>query len=325
MAAEPMKKKKTRKIKRIKPASSRHLLSMKTLNSADIAAILKRADYFLKNFVQKNRVCTTLKGKVIANLFFEPSTRTCNSFEIAAKRLGAIVLTPQLQTSSILKGESLIDTVQTFAAMGVSAFVIRHPENQVCEMLAAEIPTATFFNAGDGTNQHPSQALIDLFTIQQHKKNWSKLRVSMIGDILHSRVAHSLTEGLLTMNAAEIRLIGPANLLPAKSSHARVKIFHSLKQGLPDSDVILTLRIQKERLQQTIDFASFHQQFGLTAATLALAKNDAIVMHPGPMNRNIEIDSTVADGPQSVILQQVRNGVAIRMAILDLFCATHRL
>lgn len=317
--------KRTKHAKRIKTNAlklPRHLVNMNALSHDDITAILKRADYFLKNVVQKNRVCTTLHGKVIAHLFFEPSTRTDNSFEIAAKRLGAIVLRPALQTSSILKGESLVDTVKTFAAMGVIAFVVRHPENQIGEMLAAAIPNTTIFNAGDGSHQHPSQALIDLLTIQQHKKDWSKLRVSLIGDILHSRVAHSLTDGLLTLGAAEIRLIGPSNLVPAKSNHARVKIFHSLSEGLPGSDVMVALRIQKERLQQTIDFAHFHQQFGLTATTVALAKPNAIVMHPGPMNRDVEIDSAVADGPQSVILQQVQNGIAIRMAILDLFCSS---
>lgn len=308
-----------KKTKSAKKSSTRNLISIKTLTREDILAILKRANYFLKNFIHPNRVSKKLNGKVIANLFFEPSTRTCNSFAIAAKRLGAMVLTPPLQHSSLLKGESLLDTLRTFDAMGVSAFVIRHTENHLCEELAKALPHITLFNAGDGTHEHPTQALIDLLTIQQHKKNWNKLRVSIVGDILHSRVAHSLIAGLLTMGVADIHLIGPKNLVPAKSEHTKIKIFHSLKEGLPDSDVIVTLRVQKERLQQTIDFDTFHQQFGLTPKMLALAKPNAIVMHPGPMNRNIEIDSAVADGPQSVILQQVQNGVAIRMAVLDLF------
>lgn len=300
-----------------------HLLTMETLNREQINRILQRANYYLKNFVKKNRTCRNLSGKIVANLFFEPSTRTLNSFEIAAKRLGALVLSPTLQTSSIIKGETLLDTVQTLAAMGANTFVIRHAENGICHWLAEKsVLKSTFINAGDGSHQHPTQALTDLFTIQQHKKNWSTLNIAIIGDILHSRVAHSLINGLLAMKVANIHLIGPVHLIPTHLNDPCIKIFHSLPEGLSDSDVIVALRLQKERMQQQQipDFTNFHQQFGLTDKILSLTKPDSIVMHPGPINREIEIASRVADGPRSVILQQVQNGVAIRMAVFDLFC-----
>ena len=297
-----------------------NLLSLKTLTKNNITQILQLADHLLTTCVQQDIMLDTLKGKIIANLFFEPSTRTRNSFEIAAKRLGAFVLNPDFKTSSLNKGESLLDTVQTLAAMGVGTFIIRHAENGVPKWLAEQLPSNVFINAGDGHHQHPTQGLIDLLTIQQHKADWASLQVTIIGDIFHSRVANSLIDGLLTMGVAEIRLAGPPTLLPDDLPDDRIKIFPALDQSLKDSDVIVTLRVQKERIQKgrIPDLNTFHQEFGLTAERLKLAKPDAIVMHPGPMNREVEIASAVADGKQAVILQQVRNGIAIRMAVLDL-------
>lgn len=305
-----------------------HLLTIKALSKESILSILEKAEYYLQNYIEKSSSSHLLAEAVVANLFFESSTRTRNSFEIAAKRLGAMVLSPAMQSSSLLKGESLLDTIQNLVAMGVSIFVIRHGENGIPEWLANRASAhTTFINAGDGTHQHPTQALTDLLTIQQHHSDWSSLRITIIGDIIHSRVAHSLLDALQLMGVLEIRLVGPLELLPNENLPPKIKVFHQLNDALPESDVIVTLRIQKERMQgeNTPDSHAFYQQYGLTREKLALAKPTAIVMHPGPMNRGIEIDSEVADGAQSVILKQVRNGVAIRMAVLSLFGAKSHL
>lgn len=297
-----------------------HLLNIQSLNRSQIETILHRADYFLKNFVNKNRVGNALKGKIVANLFFEPSTRTCNSFEVAAYRLGGFSLTPNLENSSLTKGETIKDTVLSISAIGAQVFVIRHKENGLLQQLAAEIPQVRFISAGEGTQSHPTQTLLDLLTIQQHKKSWKNIQVSIIGDIAHSRVAQPLIDVLSLMGIPEIHLIGPQDFLPTKKYPSSVKTFHTLAEGLPGSDVVMTLRLQKERISgHKMSDTDFHQQFGLTSEKLALAKPNAIVMHPGPINRGIEISSDVADGPQSVILNQVQNGIAVRMAVLDLF------
>lgn len=304
------------------PHLPQHLLSMKSLNRQAIETILKRSRYYLNKCVNQNKITSTLKGKIVTNLFFEPSTRSRNAFEIAARRLGAIVLNPELSASSLVKGESLLDTVQTFNSLGTSLFVIRHSQDKLPEWISEQMSSsAVFINAGDGRHQHPTQGLIDLFTIQQNKGDWSSLRVAIIGDIAHSRVANSLMDGLITMGVAEIRLIGPSSLLPNNLSAENSKVYSSLDEGLTDCDVIVCLRLQKERMTHpnTLDPVAFQQEYGLTLKKLTRAKYDAIVMHPGPLNRDVEISSDVADSKQSVILQQVRNGVAVRMAVLDLF------
>ncbi|MFV9988947.1 MAG: aspartate carbamoyltransferase catalytic subunit [Coxiella endosymbiont of Dermacentor nuttalli] len=298
-----------------------HLISMQSLTQNQINLILQRANYFLIR-IKKNQIFDTLKGQVIANLFFETSTRTRNSFEIAEKRLGAIVLSPDLKVSAINKGESISDTAQNLQAMGVRFFIIRHTENNQPRMLAEQLKYSAVINAGDGNHQHPTQGLIDLMTIQQYKSDWAKLCVVIIGDIYHSRVANSLIDGLLIMGVPDIRLTGPSELLPKTLKSPRIKKFQKLEASLINSDVVVTLRLQKERHSNLIESNTFRQLYGLTAKKLALAKPNTIVMHPGPVNREIEMTSEVADSEQSVILQQVQNGVAIRMAILELLFLT---
>lgn len=303
-----------------KPTSLHHLLTMKSLDRDMITYLLDRADHFLKTTIAKQDVLKTLHGKVIANLFFEPSTRTRNSFEIAAHRLGAIVLSPDMKQSSTAKGELLIDTIRNLEAMGVSLLVIRHPDNHLAQFLSYEVKTnMAVVNAGDGSNEHPTQTLLDLMTIRQHFPDFSKLTVAILGDVLHSRVAHSLVIGLRLMGVERIRLIAPESLTPPTAELAHVDVFHSMDTGLRDVDVIYALRIQKERMRADEQPKDDHyfKKFGLTTERLAFAKSSAIVMHPGPMNRGIEIESSVADGAQSVILQQTQNSVAVRMAVLE--------
>jgi len=305
----------------VKSTLPAHLLDMKSLSRDQINAILKRANHFLTNYVLKNRATDTLTGKLVANLFFEPSTRTRNSFEVASKRLGAIILNPELSLSALNKGESLLDTVHTFEALGVNIAIVRHEENGVPAWLSDQVSSCTIINAGDGYHQHPTQGLIDLFTIQQHKSDWSTLTVTIVGDIFHSRVTNSLVDGLTMMGVKDIRLVGPPTLLPKKPNDDHIKVLESLEDGLTNSDVIVALRLQKERMhaEQIPDASDFQQQYCLTANKLKLAKPDAIVMHPGPINRDVEIAADVADSSQSVILQQVKNGVAVRMAVLEMF------
>ncbi|MCX7121574.1 MAG: aspartate carbamoyltransferase catalytic subunit [Gammaproteobacteria bacterium] len=303
------------------PPVMHHLLSMQSLDEKKITYLLDRAEYFLKTAVAKQEVLTTLNGKVIVNLFFESSTRTRNSFAIAARRLGAIVLSPNMKQSSTVKGEILIDTIRNFEAMGVAMLVIRHPDNHLADFLSIELKTAiAVVNAGDGNNEHPTQALLDLMTIRQHFKKFAGLTVAIVGDVLHSRVARSLIIGLQTMGVARIRIIAPEYFTPEEAEKSGVDVFHSIDEGLRDVDIIYTLRIQKERMQADVSHLKddhYFKKFGLTEARLLLAKPSAIVMHPGPMNRGIEIESSVADGPQSVILQQTQNSVAVRMAVLE--------
>ncbi|WP_211924198.1 aspartate carbamoyltransferase catalytic subunit [Coxiella endosymbiont of Amblyomma nuttalli] len=299
-----------------------HLLSMQSLTRDHIEAILQRANYFLNSAVKNNAIFSILHGKIVATLFFEPSTRTRNSFEIAAKRLGAFIQSVDLKVSALNKGETILDTVKNLQAMGTDFFIIRHSEKDKPTWLAKHLSSGVVINAGDGDHQHPSQGLIDLMTIKQYKPCWNELCVTIIGDIYHSRVANSLIDGLLMMDVSEIRLAAPSQLLPKTIHDNRIQIFHELDLSLVNTDVIVTLRWQKERHANPIELTVFRQMFCLTHEKLALAKSDVIVMHPGPINREIEITSEVVDGQHSVILQQVRNGVAIRMAILDLFSSS---
>lgn len=298
----------------------RHLLGMDSLDEKTIRFLFSRTDHFLQEGMNNNAMYNTLNGKIVTNLFFEPSTRTRISFEIAAKRLGAISLNPDMNTSATVKGESLLDTVHTFEAMGTDIFIIRHADNNTAQFVASELNSdAAVINGGDGYNEHPTQALLDLYTIQKHKSNFKEISIAIIGDILHSRVARSLVSGLKIMGTKDIRLIAPETLIPVDFHSSDLNIFHSINEGIRNCDVVVALRIQKERIETSSlpDPTRFHREFGLTNERLQFAKPDAIVMHPGPIIRGIEIDSDVADGAQSVILEQVTNGVAIRMAVMD--------
>lgn len=303
------------------PPLVRHLLNMETLSRDGIIELIDRANFYLQECINKNGIMEVLTGRLITILFFEPSTRTRNSFKLAAKRLNALVLDPHMGVSATIKGESLIDTVQSFEAMGTELFIVRHEDNNIAQFIASELrgPTSVI-NGGDGDNQHPTQALLDLMTIKQLKSHFNSLSVAIIGDIAHSRVARSLTDGFKLMGVPDIRFIAPAAFMPKNVNEWGVHVSHSLEDGLKGVDVIVALRIQKERMQQAAlpDIKKFTNTYGLTPQSLPYAKKDAIVLHPGPINRDIEIDSAVADCDQSVILQQVKNGVAMRMAILDI-------
>jgi aspartate carbamoyltransferase catalytic subunit len=257
----------------------------------------------------------------VFNLFFENSTRTRTTFEIAANRLSADVINLDISTSSTAKGESLLDTIDNLVAMQADIFVVRHSVSRAPIEIAQHVPPHVHVvNAGDGSHQHPTQGLLDMYTMRHFKKDFSSLKVAIVGDIVHSRVAKSNICALRTLGCNDIRVIGPESLLPSDLDMPGVKVFHSIEEGLRGVDVVMTLRIQKERMEigQVPEGDAFFKQYGLTSSRLALAKPDAIVMHPGPMNRGVEIDSVVADGPQSVILNQVTFGIAIRMAVMSI-------
>lgn len=297
-----------------------HLIQLDTLSCDDINILIERANFFKQKIQSRKKIEPILSEYVVTTLFFEPSTRTINSFLLAAKRLSAITLSPDLKYSSTLKGESLIDTVQTFEAMGTDIFIVRHPDNHTPEFIANELHgRAHVINAGDGSNRHPTQALLDLMTIKQHKNDFSQLKIAIVGDILHSRVAHSLVIALEKVGVPELRLVGPKAFVNDALNTQSVHIFHELEAGIKDADIIIALRIQKERLQQEehINFDDYQKNFCITNDRLKYANKDVIVMHPGPINRHVEISSNVADSKQSTILEQVQNGVAMRMAILD--------
>lgn len=298
----------------------RHLIEMEALSKEQILTIFDKATSFLKQPLSEKSVLNNLEGKIVVNFFAEPSTRTKNSFLIAEKRLSAIVLDLDIATSSSVKGESLIDTVHSLESMGTDIFVVRHSQNNTPQFIASELTShASVINAGDGTHQHPTQTLIDLFTIYQQKKSFENLKVAIIGDIAHSRVARSLMIGLNIMGVHQIHLIGPTPFIPEDVDQYKAKPFRHFEEGLKDVDVIVALRIQHERMEQPEipDSNKYFNDFGLTSDRLKLAKKEAIIMHPGPVNRGVEIESAVIDGPQSLILEQVKNGVAIRMAVMD--------
>lgn len=296
------------------------LLSMSVLDKEKITYLLDRAEHFLTTAIAKNQVLETLRGQVIVNLFFESSTRSRNSFEIAAHRLGAIVLSPDIKQSATVKGELLIDTIHNLEALGAKLLIIRHPDNNLTQFLAAELSTdIAIINAGDGSNEHPTQALLDLLTIRQRVTDFSSLTVAILGDVAHSRVARSLIIGLRLMGVENIRIVAPDYFLPDPTNALRADRFNNISAGLQDTDIVYVLRIQKERMAQAQypNEGAYFKAFGLTQEKLALAKPGAMVMHPGPMNRGIEIESAVADGPQSVILSQTHNAVALRMAVIE--------
>ena len=297
----------------------KHFLSIEGLNKTLLTEILDIAESFIGMNDQQIKKVPLLRGKTIVNLFFENSTRTRTTFELAAKRLSADVLSMSIATSSTSKGESLLDTIRNLEAMFVDMFVVRHGISGAAHFIAQHTsPHISVINAGDGQHAHPTQAMLDMFTIRQFKQDFSNLRVAIIGDILHSRVARSQIQALNIVGAAEVRVLAPKTLLPSHVESLGVNVSHDLTSGLKDIDVIIMLRLQKERMTSALlpSESEYFKCFGLTEAKLKIAKPDAIVMHPGPINRGVEIDSKVADGPQSVILKQVSNGIAIRMAIM---------
>ena len=300
-----------------------HLLTLEGLPKEQILHILDTAKQFVSVTDPSREVkkVPLLRGKSVFNLFFENSTRTRTTFEIAAKRLSADVINLDISTSSTAKGESLLDTIDNLVAMQADIFVVRHSVSQAPIEIASHVPSHVHvINAGDGSNQHPTQGLLDMYTMRHFKKNFKGLKVAIVGDIVHSRVAKSNIHALTTLGCEDIRAIGPESLLPSNLDMLGVKVFHNMDEGLKDVDVVMTLRIQKERMEtgQVPAGDAFFKQYGLNPARLALAKSDAIVMHPGPMNRGVEIDSIVADGPQSVILSQVTFGIAVRMAVMSI-------
>ncbi|WP_280774361.1 aspartate carbamoyltransferase catalytic subunit [Polynucleobacter sphagniphilus] len=300
-----------------------HLLTLEGLPKDQIVHILDTAQQFVSVTDPSREVkkVPLLRSKSVFNLFFENSTRTRTTFEIAAKRLSADVINLDISTSSTAKGESLLDTIDNLVAMQADIFVVRHSTSRAPIEIANHVPPHVHVvNAGDGSNQHPTQGLLDMYTMRHFKRDFRGLKVAIIGDIVHSRVAKSNIHALTTLGCEEIRAIGPESLLPSNLDMMGVKVFHGMEEGLKGVDVVMTLRIQKERMEagQVPEGAAFFSQYGLTPARLALAKPDAIVMHPGPMNRGVEIDSAVADGPQSVILNQVTFGIAVRMAVMSI-------
>ena len=299
----------------------KHFLSIDGLSPDILTEILDTAESFTSMSKQQVKKVPLLRGKTIVNLFFENSTRTRTTFELAATRLSADVLSLNIATSATSKGESLLDTIHNLEAMHVDMFVVRHAISGAGHFIAQNTaPHISVINAGDGQHAHPTQAMLDMFTIRQYKHSFKQLKVAIIGDILHSRVARSQIQALNTLEAEEIRVIAPKTLLPSHVESMGVRAYNNIEQGLEGVDVIIMLRLQKERMTAALlpSEREYFKCFGLTEARLKLAKSDAIVMHPGPINRGVEIASSIADGPQSVILQQVSNGIAVRMAIMSL-------
>jgi aspartate carbamoyltransferase catalytic subunit len=298
----------------------RHLITLQTLDREQMAAILDQAQHYLTNVGDPPPRDTTLGGQTVANLFFEASTRTRASFELAAKRLSANVLNLDVNMSSRAKGESVMDTIFTLQAMQVDIFVVRDASTGVPAMIARQVaPHVCVLNAGESEVSHPTQGLLDLLTIQKHKGETRGLCVAIVGDIRHSRVANSIYHALSKFGIGELRLVAPPELLPEDDEFEGAGRHTVLERGIRDADVVMALRLQKERFAQLGDIPDsqeYYRRYGLTEERLRMAKPDAIVMHPGPMNRGVEIDSSVADGPQSVIREQVTNGVAVRMAVL---------
>ena len=303
----------------------KHLLYLKELNQGTISRLLTQAESLLMtdNFVSEKY--QTLRGYTVANLFYEPSTRTRGSFQIAAKKLGADILNFDEKMSSSEKGETILDTIYTLESMGINYFVIRHSEAGMHAMVAKHVKeNSHVINAGEADISHPTQGLLDLLTIKQHKKNFDQLKVVIIGDIKHSRVARSLAEGLKIMSVKELTLISPESLKPNLEDYVDANYTSNLDEGLIDADVVMALRIQQERITNSSEeFVSenYFNNYGLTNQRLASCNDDVIIMHPGPMNRGIEISDNVADGKHSVIREQVTNGISVRMALLSMMQA----
>jgi aspartate carbamoyltransferase catalytic subunit len=303
----------------------RHLLTLEGLPATVIAHILDTATPFVSIGEREVKKLPLLRGKAVFNLFFENSTRTRTTFEIAAKRLSADVINLNIGASSTSKGESVLDTVDNLTAMDADIFVVRHSESGAPHLIAAHLNATGrghvhVINAGDGRHSHPTQGLLDLYTIRHYKGDFRNLSVAIVGDVLHSRVARSLIHGLTTLGTPDVRVVGPRTLLPTSVESLGVKVFHDMAAGLAGCDVVVMLRLQSERMRGALlpSTGEYFKCYGLTPEKLALAKPDAIVMHPGPMNRGVEIDSAVADGARSVILPQVTFGIAVRMAVMSI-------
>jgi aspartate carbamoyltransferase catalytic subunit len=298
----------------------RHLITLEDLDREQLESILRHAERYLSQPGKPPPRDTILSGQTVANLFFEASTRTRASFELAAKRLSADVLNLDVNMSSRAKGESVMDTIFTLQAMHVDIFVVRDASTGVPAMIARQVaPHVCVLNAGESDVSHPTQGLLDVLTMQLHKGDTNALRIAIVGDIRHSRVANSAYHALSKLGVGELRLVGPPELMPEDDEFVGAVRDTTLDSGIRDADVVMALRLQKERFAQLSDIPDsqeYYRRYGLTQARMAAAKPDAIVMHPGPMNRGVEIDSSVADGPQSVIREQVANGLAVRMAVL---------
>ena len=306
----------------------RHLITLEGLPAEVITRVLDTAEPFVSVAEREVKKVPLLRGKAVFNLFFENSTRTRTTFEIAAKRLSADVINLNIGASSTAKGATLLDTVDNLCAMNADIFVVRHSQSGAPHLIASHLDATGrshvhVVNAGDGRHAHPTQGLLDLYTIRHYKRDFGGLVVAVVGDILHSRVARSLIHGLTTMRAAEVRVIAPRTLLPTRVEALGVRVASDMREGLRGCDVVVMLRLQSERMKGALlpSAGEFFKQYGLTQDKLALAKPDAIVMHPGPMNRGVEIDSAVADGARSVILPQVTFGIAVRMAVLSLIAS----
>ena len=302
--------------------SLKHFLTIEGLGSEMLTSIMDTAESFANVNDQSVKKLPLLRGKTIVNMFFEDSTRTRTTFELAAKRLSADVLNMNMKTSATNKGETLLDTLQNLQAMQCDMFVVRHNNSGAAHYIANNVaPHISIINAGDGRHAHPTQAMLDMFTIRRNKgDNFGNLRVAIVGDVLHSRVARSLIHALNTLNTGDVRVIAPTTLIPVDIEKMGVSVYNDLATGIKDADVIIMLRLQKERMQGALlpSEQEYFSMYGLTQEKLRLAKPDAIVMHPGPINRGVEIESSIADGKQSVILDQVSNGISIRMAVMSM-------
>jgi aspartate carbamoyltransferase catalytic subunit len=298
-----------------------HLLTIEGLPRETLNHILDTATSFVGVTAREVKKVPLLRGKSVFNLFFENSTRTRTTFEIAAKRLSADVINLNIAVSSSTKGETLLDTVDNLSAMHADMFVVRHAQSGAPYLIANHVASHLHVvNAGDGRHAHPTQGLLDLYTIRHFKKDFTRLSVAIVGDVLHSRVARSLIHALTIMGTPDIRVIGPMTLIPAGVEKLGVSVFHDLERGLRDVDVVVMLRLQSERMRGALlpSAQEYFKYYGLTPEKLALAKPDAIVMHPGPLTRGVEIDSAVADGSHAVILSQVTFGIAVRMAVMSI-------
>ncbi|MFT5588427.1 MAG: aspartate carbamoyltransferase catalytic subunit [Bradyrhizobium sp.] len=311
-----------------KDGDLQHLLTIEGLPKRIVMDILDTAESFVGISDREVKKVPLMRGKSVFNLFFENSTRTRTTFEIASKRLSADVINLNIQASSATKGESLLDTIDNLAAMHADMFVVRHASSGAPHLIARHLVETGqshvhVVNAGDGRHAHPTQGLLDMYTIRHYKKDFTNLTVAIVGDILHSRVARSDIHALTTLGVPEIRAIAPRTLLPAGLDQMGVRVFTDINEGLKGVDVIIMLRLQNERMSGALlpSAQEFFKSYGLTPERLALAKPDAIVMHPGPMNRGVEIDSAVADGKQAVILPQVTFGIAVRMAVMSILAS----
>ena len=294
-----------------------HLLNISNMSREQIFEILDLAETYVDN---KQKRYSDLEGRTIASLFFEPSTRTKTTFELASKRLSADFINIDISNSSTLKGESIVDMIKTLEAMSCDMFIVRHSISGTPHYIAKQVgEKISVINAGDGIHAHPTQAMLDMYTIRKYKKKFDNLKVAIVGDILHSRVAKSLITSLTILSVKKINIIGPKILMPENLNELHVEYFESLEDGISGCDVVIMLRLQKERMHEAlISTDDYYKKYGLTSKKLQSASRDVIVMHPGPINRGIEIDSDVADGNNSVILDQVTSGISIRMAIMSM-------